>query len=167
MWSWPLAGGWSSSRRRSLPPDCRYGPIRSTFAGGGDRAFTLVEVLVSLAVFSVGLVGVGAMVVTAQRGAAVDEMRTRVDLLAQSILEEVTAAARLPGAFTPAGVLQLDPARVAAWQGEAATLPGGTVQVVLQPLPNVPGSRLTVTVRWQGPSGRPYQLVASERLAAP
>jgi len=82
-----------------------------------NRGFTLVEVLVSLAIFAVGLVGVGAMVVTAQRGAAVDEMRSRADLLAQSILEEVTAAARLPGAFTAAGVLQLDPVRVAAWQG--------------------------------------------------
>ncbi len=127
-----------------------------------------MEVLVSLAIFSIGLVGVGAMVVTAQRGAAVDEMRTRADLLAQSILEEVIAAARLPGAFTPAGALQLDPARVAAWQGEAAAvLPGGTAQVLLQPLPNVPGRSLTVTVGWQDTSGRQYQLVASERLAAP
>jgi len=136
-------------------------------AAGGNRAFTLVEVLVSLAIFSVGLVGIGAMVVTAQRGAAVDEMRTRADLLAQSILEEVTAAARLPGAFTPAGAFQLDPVRLAAWQGEAATLPQGSVQVALQPLPNVPGSRLTVTVRWRGSGNKPYQFTASERLAAP
>jgi len=126
-----------------------------------------VEVLISLAIFSVGLVGIGAMVVTAQRGAAVDEMRTRADLLAQSILEEVTAAARLPAAFTPAGAFQVDPVRLAAWQGEAATLPAGTVQVALQPLPNVPGSRLTVTVGWRGSGGTPYQLTASERLAAP
>jgi len=107
------------------------------------------------------------MVVTAQRGAAVDEMRTRADLLAQSILEEVTAAARLPGAFTPAGVFQLDPVRLAAWQGEAATLPAGAVQVVLQPLPNVPGSRLTITVAWRGSGNIPYQFIVSERLAAP
>ncbi len=126
-----------------------------------------MEVLISLAILSVGLVGVGAMVVTAQRGAAIDEMRTRADLLTQSILEEVTAATRLPGAFTPAGVLQLDPARVAAWQGQASTLPRGTAQVVLQPLPNVPGSRLTVTVRWRGSGNKPYQFIASERLAAP
>jgi len=127
----------------------------------------VVEVLVSLAIFSIGLVGIGAMVVTAQRGAAVDEMRTRADLLAQSILEEVTAAARLPAAFSPAGDLQLDPARVAAWQGEAATLPQGTVLVALQALPSVPGSRLTVTVGWRGSGNTPYQLTASERLAAP
>jgi len=132
-----------------------------------NQGFTLVEVLVSLAIFSVGLVGIGAMVVTAQRGAAVDEMRTRADLLAQSILEEVAAAARLPAAFTPAGDLQLDPVRVAAWQGQAATLPQGTVDVPLQRLPNVPGSRLTVTVRWRGSGNKPYQFVASERLAAP
>ena len=127
-----------------------------------------MEVLVSLAIFAVGLVGVGAMVVTAQRGASVDEMRTRADLLAQSIFEEVTAAARLPGAFTAAGDLQLDPGRVGAWQAAAAaTLPQGTVNTVLQPLPNVPGSRLTVTVAWRGSGNKPYQFVASERLAAP
>jgi len=126
-----------------------------------------VEVLVALAIFSVGLVGVGAMVVTAQRGAAVDEMRTRADLLAQSILEEAAAAARLPGAFSPAGVFQLDPVRIATWQGSAATLPAGTVQVALQPLPSVPGSRLTVTVQWRGSGNKPYQFTASERLAAP
>jgi hypothetical protein len=63
--------------------------------------------------------------------------------------------------------LQLDPVRVAAWQGQAATLPQGTVDVPLQRLPNVPGSRLTVTVMWRGSGNKPYQFVASERLAAP
>jgi len=134
---------------------------------GGAAGFTLVEVLVSLAIFVVGLVGIGAMVVTAQRAAAVDEMRTRADLLAQSILEEATAAARVPGAFTPLGALALDPVRVAAWQAEAATLPRGSLRILLDPLDDVRGSRLTVTVAWHGRGDTPFQFSASERFAAP
>ncbi len=160
----PTSPGWQHAHLRPSPPGEAGSTARVT---GGAPGFTLIEVLVSLAIFTVGLVGVGAMVVTAQRGAAVDEARTRADLLAQSILEEVTAAARLPGAFSPTGDLHLDPLRVATWRGQASTLPGGTLALKLAPLGDVPGSRLTLTLAWRAGGDTPRRLTVTARLAAP
>ncbi len=80
----------------------RAGPMRSKLSimravrarrGGrqGGRGFTLVEVLVALLVFSIGMVGVAGLMVVAVKGNQGAYLRTQAGLLAQSMAERIRA----------------------------------------------------------------------------
>lgn len=98
---------------------------RSAAAG-----FTLIETLVALGVFTIGLVGVSGMLVQSARGNSANESRTQAGILVESILEEVDALAADPANFDAAGAFQMPGGQIARWSDQAAAaLPHGAVYV--------------------------------------
>jgi prepilin-type N-terminal cleavage/methylation domain-containing protein len=92
--------------------------------------FTLIETLVAMGVFTIGLVGVSGMLVQAARGNAVNEARTQAGILVESILEEVEALAADPANFAADGTFVMPEGQIALWSDAAATaLPRGALYV--------------------------------------
>ena len=92
--------------------------------------FTLIETLVAMAIFTLGLVGVTAMLVQSARGNAANEARTQAGMLLDSILEEVDALAADSANFAADGGFIMPDGEIARWSGEAAAvLPNGAVYV--------------------------------------
>jgi len=99
--------------------------LRSAAAG-----FTLIETLVAMGVFTIGLVGVTSMLVQSARGNAANEARTQAGLLVESILEELEALAADPANFALDGSFVMPDGQVNRWQTAAAgALPRGALYV--------------------------------------
>jgi prepilin-type N-terminal cleavage/methylation domain-containing protein len=92
--------------------------------------FTLIETLVALGIFTIGLVGVSGMLVQSARGNAANEARTQAGILAESILEEVEALAADPANFAADGTFLMPGGQITRWSDEvSATLPRGALYV--------------------------------------
>jgi prepilin-type N-terminal cleavage/methylation domain-containing protein len=92
--------------------------------------FTLIETLVALGVFTIGLVGVTSMLVQSARANAANEARTQAGILVESILEELEALAGDPANFADNGSFIMPEGQVALWQGAVASgLPSGALYV--------------------------------------
>jgi prepilin-type N-terminal cleavage/methylation domain-containing protein len=92
--------------------------------------FTLIETLIALGVFTVGLVGVSGMLVQSARGNAANEARTQAGILVESILEEVEALAADPANFAPDGSFLMPDGQITRWEdAAAAALPRGALYV--------------------------------------
>ena len=124
-----------------------YWPRQDATAAG----FTLIETLVAMAVFTVGLVGVSAMLVQSARGNAANEARTQAGILVESILEEVDALAADPANFAANGGFVMPDGELVRWSDEAAAaLPHGAVYVTTANylVPGKFSNRLVVDVGW-------------------
>jgi type IV pilus assembly protein PilV len=92
--------------------------------------FTLIETLVSLGVFTIGLVGVSGMLVTSARGNAANEARTQAGMLVESILEELEALAGDPANFALDGTFVMPDGQVDRWRDAAVgAVPHGALYV--------------------------------------
>jgi prepilin-type N-terminal cleavage/methylation domain-containing protein len=92
--------------------------------------FTLIETLVALAVFTVGLLGVSGMLVQAARGNAANEARTQAGILVDSILEQVEVLAADPADFAADGSFLMPEGQIDRWcRVVAARLPRGALFV--------------------------------------
>lgn len=60
-------------------------------AHGGEKGFTLLEVLVALTIFAVGLLGVAGMQITAMKESTTAYLHTAAASVAQSVMEEILA----------------------------------------------------------------------------
>jgi type IV pilus assembly protein PilV len=135
-----------------------------------QRGFTLIEVLISLLVFSLGVLSLVAVQATSVRLASDARYRATAAFLADQLLarmlisDPATAAtfAHLPtgtGSCAPSGTASTN-ALMTEWLGEvAANLPNApstSQQVVV----NIAGSEVTVTVRlcWQQGNEAPRTL---------
>jgi type IV pilus assembly protein PilV len=108
----------------------------------GSRGMTLVEVLVALLVFSVGLVGMAALQARALRYSNSAEDTNRAALLANEIAAQMLMNQNVV----------LPSARIAAWRARVADptgsgLPNGDANV------SVDGTGLaTITIQWRSPN---------------
>jgi len=95
--------------------------------------FTLIETLVAMGVFTIGLLGVTSMLVQSARGNAANEGRTQAGLLVESILEELEALAGDPANFTLDGTFVMPAGQVNRWELAAASaLPRGALYVTAE-----------------------------------
>jgi len=124
----------------TMPP--RHAPRlrRST------RGFTLIEVLISILVFSFGLLGAAAMQAMAMQAATQNSDRSRAALLANEMVSTMWAAQ----SSTPAA------ADLAAWTAKVATpsvsgLPNGAGTVAA--CAGVVGCAV-ITITWKAPSAK-------------
>lgn len=122
---------------------------------GAQRGFTLIEILVTMVLISVGLLGVAALQLTTLRGNQDSYVRSQASVLANDILDRMRAnpLAFRSGAYdvdyngtgdaaTLAGV-DLD-----SWQQSIdQLLPGGETNAAGR-IERTGGNIVTVTIRW-------------------
>jgi type IV pilus assembly protein PilV len=124
--------------------------VTTTKSKAGQRGATLLEALIGILIFSVGILALVGMQALAIRHMADARYRSEASFLANEIIGRMwvnkgnLASYAFAGSGTP-------PAAIDNWvttiQG---TLPGVAAGVNL-PIVDVTGSRVTVTVRWQVP----------------
>jgi len=118
----------------------------------GEHGFTLIEVMISLAIFAFGILAVSRMQLLGLRGHSYNESYGSASHLAMEMFETLNNYARTPANFVN-GVFQVPQAAVATWQQEVTTVLGsgasGTVGVAqLDPVTQM--NQVTVSVAWSG-----------------
>lgn len=124
----------------------RLTAIRRTERGG-----TLLEVLVSLVIFSIGVLGIVGLQATAARNSGESKYRADAALLTDQLIAQMwTSNVALSGVlsgFSTSGAIS---SKVSTWRTQvAATLPAGTgtVNVI-----DATAGLVSVTVCWQAPA---------------
>ena len=131
--------------------------IRCT--GAGMRGATLIEVLVSLLVLSIGLLGVAALLSTSVRHNHSAHLRSQATVLAHDIVDRMRAnrTAALAGSYdtaladtvTPSSGGSIATTDLSQWKALlAAALPAGRGAVSRS------GSVVTITIEWDDSRGR-------------
>ncbi|MBW8758115.1 MAG: prepilin-type N-terminal cleavage/methylation domain-containing protein [Burkholderiales bacterium] len=121
-------------------------PRRAPLPRRSTRGFTLIEVLISILVFSFGLLGAAAMQAVAVQAATQNGDRSRAGLLANEMVSTLWAAQ----SSTPV------PGDLAAWRAKVATpavsgLPNGSGTVAA--CAGVANCAV-ITITWKAPSAK-------------
>lgn len=108
-----------------------------------QRGATLIEGLVAILIFSVGIIGIVGLQAASIQSTTQSKYRAEASFLANQLIGEMWADQANLASFATAGY-----GRRAPWQARVvATLPNGTANVVIV------GNQATVTVGWTGPDG--------------
>jgi len=117
-----------------------------------QRGFALLEVLISVLLFSIGIVAIVGVVATSTRAATDARYRAEAVNLADSLVADIwnTAPAQLDAQFGSGGT------KLAAWRTKTATLmpptSGTSLQLdIAQPGLSLQSRSIVVTVSWQLP----------------
>lgn len=130
----------------------------------GPRGATLIESLVAILIFSIGILAVVALQAAAIKNATTAKYRTEASLLADQIVGQMWGDDKTNAALQ-ANYSSPDGAKFLAWKADVeATLPGAAAN---PPTVTIDANNLvTVTVRWQipgDPAPHNYVLVAQVR----
>ncbi len=126
------------------------GPVRRR--ARGERGFTLIEVMISVAIFAFGILAVSRMQMLGLRGHSYNESYGTASHFAMEMFETLNNYARTPANFVN-GVFQLPQAAVATWQQAVSTALGPSANptvgaVQFDPLTQM--NKVTVSVGWSG-----------------
>jgi type IV pilus assembly protein PilV len=128
-------------------------------APGSERGVMLIEALVAILIFSIGILAVVGMQAVAIKDVAAAKYRSEAAFLAQELLAQMWTDNGNIGtyAFTGAGA---PPAKIQAWVNKVQSrLPDGANQppvvTLTNPIPAAPavptGATVQITVRWRLP----------------
>jgi type IV pilus assembly protein PilV len=128
--------------------------LRTSPGRGRVRGFTLLETLVALVVFSVGLLGIVALQARSIQLSVDGDDRNRAAVMADEVISLMWTAAVGGGNSTCGGTtvcaVQLTTADFDAWNTRVgAALPGGTGTVSA---PDATTGLITVQINWRPPS---------------
>ena len=129
----------------------------------GNRGFTIIEVLMAMAIFLIGFLAVGSMQISAVNGNKSARMRTSASILAGDIVEQLmrcpyeSSACTLTRSNATVGVQYVEPDPLALGaHGPFTDDPDGDgpdrsyeVRWVVANGPEVNSKEIDVTVRWQ------------------
>jgi len=136
----------------------------------GQSGFSLVEVLITLVIMSVGMLGIAGLYVQSMQAGRTSMFRHHAVTLAGDVADRIRANPTADIAYTaPVGVnnncvlggIDCTPAQMAAndillWKDQAATtLPGGDVTIVLTPEAGLTPPTYQITVSWTEPGQVP------------
>lgn len=145
-------------------------PARAISAIRNGRGMTLIEVLVTLVIISVGLLGVAALQLTTVRNNLDAFVRSQAAVLASDMLDRIRAnrAAALANQYNVA--FDTDPGTGTVAQGDMtqwkatlrSQLPGGDGSIVTTQSVGVDATRyiVTISIRW----GERSTVVADQRV---
>ena len=119
----------------------------------GSKGFTLIEVLVAMAIFSIGILAVASMQLAATKGSSSARLSSEAAVLAQSQMESLVALKYDPTLATP--INDFDPAN--SWThgvtySNRYTVDWGVTQNTLNGI-LLPNNCLGITVTVTWPSG--------------
>lgn len=135
-----------------------------------NRGFTIVEVLISMLILSIGVMGLGILQLTSVQNTQSGKMRSQASILAFGIIDSMRANipavtggsyrvalnAVTPAAQTCQGIaadcttIQMANSDINVWRTALAnSLPSGTGQVVTADLGDT--TQVTVTIAWLDP----------------
>jgi type IV pilus assembly protein PilV len=124
-----------------------------------QRGASLVEVMVAITIFSVGLLGLLGMHATSMSFLGDSKYRADAALLADALINQVWVDRANLAGYAYAGAPS---ARAAAWAARVgATLPAGAATVAVN------GATVQVTVRWTPSGGQQRQHVAVTTVQGP
>jgi type IV pilus assembly protein PilV len=137
-----------------------------------QTGFSLVEVLITLVIMSVGMLGLAGLYVQGMQAGRTSMFRHHAVTLAGDVADRIRANPRAAAAYTDAdgannncvlGGADCNPAEMAAndillWKAQAAeTLPNGDVTIVLDNAVIPPS--YTITVSWTEPGELPTYVI--------
>jgi len=137
-----------------------------------QSGFSLVEVLITLVIMSVGMLGIAGLYVQGMQAGRTSMFRHHAVTLAGDVADRIRANPRAAAAYTDAdgannncvlGGIDCNPAEMAGndiflWKAQAAeTLPSGDVTIVLDNAVIPPS--YTITVSWTEPGELPTYVI--------
>lgn len=139
-----------------------------------QSGFMLLETMVGLLLFSIGILGMVSMLVMSMKTSSEASYRSEASYLANQILAQMwvdranLAAYALnptnPVGTCPTGASASGNANVTSWLLDVAKLPNGSTlqpQILVDVLNN---NNVTVTICWQSPNSPMHQFVATAAI---
>jgi type IV pilus assembly protein PilV len=124
--------------------------------GSSQGGSILLEALIAILIFSVGILAVVGMQTTAVRAASDAKYRSDASLLASELIGQMWVTDRTNATLLTfqGGIGGVDGAAYTTWLANVtAALPGATVAAGNPPVVNVTASNIvTITVKWKLPS---------------
>ncbi len=125
-----------------------------------ESGFTMIEVLISLAIFSFALLAIASMQIMSIRTNSVAASMTTANILAQSMIDRIHSDPSNVTNFAASPTINLN-----GWQAEVANnLPEGLGAVAVAPV-SLNSNRVRVTVSWKqcdsdpDPNNKNHQVV--------
>ena len=145
--------------------------LPARFSGKRVRGFTLIEVLISLIIMSVGMLGIAGLYVHSMQAGRTSMLRHNAVTLAGDIADRIRANPTAGPAYALAGannncvgagrdctVAQMAANDIFLWDAQAAaTLPNGAINIVFNNGPFPPTYQITVS--WTEPGETPSYTV--------
>jgi len=138
----------------------RTGVVTRTYAGG----FSLIEVLVGLLLFSLGILGLVGMQASMTETQTVSKVRTDASYLANELIGIMWTDIGNLGNYTTTGCATY--ARCADWQAKlSAQLPQGTLQELTPDTSaNATAGDIKITIKWTMPNGASHQYTTTANV---
>lgn len=125
--------------------------VCSTLMSKAQHGFSMIEVLITVLILAIGLLGLAGLQSTGIRSNHSAYLRSQATILAYDIADRMRAnrSAALVGAYTTAGSSGIPAQDIIAWKNNlAAMLPEGDGIIS-----RTAGNRFTITVQWDDRRG--------------
>jgi type IV pilus assembly protein PilV len=138
-----------------------------------QRGFMLLEVLIALLIFSIGVLGIVGLQAAMTKAQTGSKFRADAAFLAQRLVGSMWADRTGLDNYDTAGGCSSH-ARCSQWVSEVASqLPNGDATVSVTTLPNgtdatgrVVAAEVTITINWTPPNEEQHRLITTSAIAA-